>query len=93
MARANHSRRLDRTEEAITVLFCLIDDAYALLNPRPRFIKQLTSEPLAPLGRKCHHECRVLSSDIVIQTSKLILSAPNKTARRSFMLKPSLNHP
>ncbi len=41
MARANHSRRLDWTEEAITVLFCLIDDAYALLNPRPRCYEAL----------------------------------------------------
>ena len=41
MACANHSRRLDRTEEAITVLFCLIDDAYALLNPRPRCYEAL----------------------------------------------------
>jgi hypothetical protein len=41
MVRANHSRRLDRTEEAITVLFCLIDDAYALLNPRPRCYEAL----------------------------------------------------
>ena len=41
MARANHSRRLDRTEEAITVLFCLIDDAYALLNPHPRCYEAL----------------------------------------------------
>ncbi len=41
MARANHSPRLDRTEEAITVLFCLIDDAYALLNPRPRCYEAL----------------------------------------------------
>lgn len=31
MARA---RRLDRAEEAITVPFCLVDDAYANLNPR-----------------------------------------------------------
>jgi hypothetical protein len=41
MVRANHRRRLDRTEEAITVLFCLIDDAYALLNPRPRCYEAL----------------------------------------------------
>lgn len=41
MAQPNHSRRLDRTEEAITVLFCLIDDAYALLNPRPRCYEAL----------------------------------------------------
>ena len=36
MARTNHTQRLARTEEALTVLFCLIDGAYALLNPRAR---------------------------------------------------------
>jgi hypothetical protein len=33
MAQPNHTRRLAETEEALTVLFCLIDDAYMLLNP------------------------------------------------------------
>src|SRR5215212_3024789 len=33
MAQPNHTPRLADTEEALTVLFCLIDDAYALLNP------------------------------------------------------------
>lgn len=36
MAHTDHTRRFARTEEALTVLFCLIDDAYALLNPRAR---------------------------------------------------------
>jgi hypothetical protein len=36
MARTNHTQRLARTEEALSVLLCLIDDAYALLNLRPR---------------------------------------------------------
>ena len=36
MAQPNHTQRLAQTEEALTVLFCLIDDAYALLNPRAR---------------------------------------------------------
>jgi hypothetical protein len=36
VARTNHTQRLARTEEALTVLFCLIDDAYALLNHRAR---------------------------------------------------------
>jgi len=36
MAQPNHTQRLARTEEAITVLFCLIDDAYRLLNPNGR---------------------------------------------------------
>jgi hypothetical protein len=31
---ANHTPRLTDTEEALTVLFCLIDDTYAHLNPR-----------------------------------------------------------
>jgi hypothetical protein len=33
MTREHHTRRFAQTEEALTVLFCLIDDAYALLNP------------------------------------------------------------
>jgi hypothetical protein len=33
MAQPNHTPRLAQTEEALTVLFCLIDDAYAHLNP------------------------------------------------------------
>jgi Transposase DDE domain len=34
MAHAHHTPHLADTEEALTVLFCLIDDTYALLNPR-----------------------------------------------------------
>jgi hypothetical protein len=34
MAHPNTTPRAPRSEEAVTVLFCLIDDAYALLNPR-----------------------------------------------------------
>ena len=33
MAQPNHTPRLLQTEEALTVLFCLIDDPYRLLNP------------------------------------------------------------
>jgi hypothetical protein len=36
MTQKHHTNRFARTEEAITVLFCLIDDAYANLNPRGR---------------------------------------------------------
>jgi hypothetical protein len=36
MAQLNHTQQLARTEEALTVLFCLIDDAYATLNPNGR---------------------------------------------------------
>jgi hypothetical protein len=34
MAQPNHTPRLLQTEEALTVLFCLVDDAYVHLNPR-----------------------------------------------------------
>lgn len=36
MTQAQHTPTLASLEEAITVLFCLIDDAYALLNPNGR---------------------------------------------------------
>ncbi len=36
MARPHPTPRLAQAEEALTVLFCLTDDAYTLLNPRPR---------------------------------------------------------
>ena len=41
MAHTNHTQRLARTEEALTILFCLIDDAYALLNPGRRRYESL----------------------------------------------------
>jgi hypothetical protein len=53
MARTNHTQRLARTEEALTILFCLIDDAYALLNPRARCyesIKRLSDSEVIALA-------------------------------------------
>jgi hypothetical protein len=41
MGHEHHTRRLARTEEAIIVLFCLIDDAYPHLNPRARCYESL----------------------------------------------------
>ncbi len=41
MARTQHTPSLARLEEAVTVLFCLVDDAYALLNPRARRYESL----------------------------------------------------
>ncbi len=41
MAQPNHTPRLAETEEALTVLFCLVDDAYVLLNPRARRYESL----------------------------------------------------
>ena len=41
MALVNHTPRLAETEEALSVLFCLIDDAYELLNPRARRYESL----------------------------------------------------
>jgi len=41
MARTNHTQRLPQTEEALTVLFCLVDEAYTLLNPDGRRYERL----------------------------------------------------
>ncbi len=41
MAQAHDTRASARTEEALTVLFCLVDDAYAALNPRGRRYQSL----------------------------------------------------
>ena len=54
MAHANHTPRLAETEEALTVLFCLIDDAYRLLNPsgarRYKSIKRLSDSEVITLA-------------------------------------------
>jgi hypothetical protein len=53
MAHQHHTRRLERTEEAIIALFCLIDDAYALLNPhahRYESIKRLSDSEVITLA-------------------------------------------
>jgi hypothetical protein len=53
MAQPNHTSRLAYTEEALTVLFCLIDDAYAHLNPRARHyesIKRLSDSEVITLA-------------------------------------------
>src|ERR687886_2057068 len=41
MTPKHHTHQFTRTEEAITVLFCLIDDSYANLNPRGRRYESL----------------------------------------------------
>ena len=53
MAQPNHTPRLAETEEALTVLFCLVDDAYAHLNPRARCyesIKRLADSEVITLA-------------------------------------------
>ena len=53
MARPNHTPRLAYTEEALTVLFCLVDDAYVHLNPRaPSYesIKRLSDSEVIALA-------------------------------------------
>jgi hypothetical protein len=54
MAQPNHTPRLAQTEEALTVLFCLIDDAYRLLNPhgarRYESIKRLSDSEVIALA-------------------------------------------
>ena len=53
MARLHHTEALARTEEALTVLFCLIDDAYAYLNPQANSyesIKRLSDSEVLTLA-------------------------------------------
>ncbi len=41
MTQKHHTHRFTRTEEAITVLICFLDDAYTNLNPRGRRYESL----------------------------------------------------
>jgi hypothetical protein len=53
MAHQHHTRRLDRTEEAIITLLCLIDDAYPHLNPhahRYESLKRLSDSEVITLA-------------------------------------------
>jgi hypothetical protein len=54
MARQKHTHSLLHLEEALTVLFCLIDDTYALLNPhgarRYESIKRLSDSEVITLA-------------------------------------------
>ena len=53
MAQTQHTPTLASLEEAITVLFCLVDDAYALLNPRWRShesLKKLSDSEILTLA-------------------------------------------
>ena len=52
MAQPEHTPQFVRLEEAITVLFCLIDDAYTILNPKGRHyesIKRLSDSEIITL--------------------------------------------
>lgn len=53
MAPTHDTRRLALTEEALTILFCLIDDAYTRLNPRAKSyesIKHLSDSEVIALA-------------------------------------------
>jgi hypothetical protein len=53
MALLNHTQALARTEDAVTVLFCLTDDAYTLLNPHANSyesIKRLSDSEVLTLA-------------------------------------------
>src|SRR5829696_359049 len=53
MARLHHTEALTRTEDALTVLFCLIDDAYTHLNPQANSyegIKRLSDSEILTLA-------------------------------------------
>lgn len=54
MAQAQDTRRLANTEEALIVLFCLVDEAYAMLNPydarRYESLKRLSDSEVITLA-------------------------------------------
>jgi hypothetical protein len=53
MTQKHHTHRFTRREEAITILFCLIDDAYANLNPigrRYEALKRLSDSEVITLA-------------------------------------------
>lgn len=53
MAQRQHIPPLAWTEEALSILFCLIDDAYANLNPRGecyRSLKRLSDSEVITLA-------------------------------------------
>ena len=52
MAHGQHTPTLASLEEAITILFCLVDDTYTLLNPDGRShesLKRLSDSEVLPL--------------------------------------------
>jgi hypothetical protein len=69
MAQPNHTPRLAYTEEALTVLFCLIDDAYAHLNPH---------------GARGYESIKRLSDSEVIALA-LFQQLPGVESERSFL--------
>jgi hypothetical protein len=53
MAQPQHTPTLAHLEEALTALFCIVDDAYALLNPRARryeSLKRLSDSEIVALA-------------------------------------------
>jgi hypothetical protein len=53
MAQPQHTHSLAYLEEALTVLFCLVDDTYTLLNPHARryeSIKRLSDSEVIALA-------------------------------------------
>jgi Transposase DDE domain len=69
MAHANHTRRLALTEEALTILFCIVDDTYALLNPH---------------GARCYESLKRLSDSEVIALA-LFQQLRGVESERSFL--------
>lgn len=56
MARLHLNERFAPTEDAVTVLFCLTDDAYAVLSPQAKSyesIKRLSDSEVLTLAPSC----------------------------------------
>jgi hypothetical protein len=80
MTQLNHTRRLALMEEAITVLFCLVDDAYAHLNPnacRYESLKRLSdSEVITHNARALPAASRDREPALVLARHRAVLLTP-----------------
>jgi hypothetical protein len=67
MAQYHLTRRPHGTEEALTVLFCLVDDAYGLLNPegvrRYEGLKRLSDSEVLTLTLALFQQLRGVESE------------------------------
>ena len=94
MAQPNHTPRLAHTEEALTVLlFCLVDDAYTLLNPhdarRYQSIKRLSDSGGHHPGTLPATEGRGVGALVFARHQEILLSAVPRSSGAAPFLFPS----
>jgi Transposase DDE domain len=93
MAHTNHTPRLAYTEEAITVLFCLIDDAYRILNPHGAHsyesIKRLSDSEVITLALPSAAEGRRVGALVLAGCREVLLPPVPGSGGTAPLLVPS----